>query len=64
MVKFLLQHALALDDKESEDELDGPWSWPLPNSDGYIHSAYADTGLRERSQVAERIIKDMRMRRQ
>lgn len=63
MVKFLLQHALALDDKESEDNLDGPWSWPLSSLDSRINAGYADTGLRERSRVAERIIKDMRMRR-
>lgn len=64
MVNFLLQHALALDDKEPEENLDSPWSWPLSGSDSYMTTVYANTGLIERSRVTERIIKDMRVRRQ
>jgi hypothetical protein len=63
MVKFLLQHALALDDKEEEGNLDDPWSWPRRNSQSPVDTMYEHTNLVQRSQVAESIIQDMRMRR-
>lgn len=62
MVKFLLQHALALDEKEPEENINDKWSWPLSISDSNVEPAYAYTGLVERSRVAERIIEDMRVR--
>jgi hypothetical protein len=63
MVKFLLQHALALDDDDAEDaSLDYPWSLSH-GTIGKINSNIAiGPGLIERSQVAEGIITDMQMR--
>lgn len=64
MVKFLLQHALALDDKGKEGPLDHSLLWLRPSSGSPPSSSFMpeDTGLIERSRVAESIIKDMRMR--
>ncbi|KFY06982.1 hypothetical protein V492_07560 [Pseudogymnoascus sp. VKM F-4246] len=52
MVKFLLQHALALDDKELEENTDGLSSWPLSVLDSYVEPAHVDAGLIERSRRA------------
>lgn len=64
MVKFLLQHALALDDKELEEDVDDLSSWPLSIQDSHVEHIHVDTGLMERSRVTKEIIEDMRMRRQ
>lgn len=64
MVKFLLQHALALDDKELEEDIDGLSSWPLSILDSHVGPTHVDTGLMERSRVTKGIIEDMRMRTQ
>jgi hypothetical protein len=62
MVKFLLQHALALDDKEEEEDLSHQWLRPHESSESPISRIHGDLGLIERSRVAEGIIQDMRMR--
>lgn len=64
MVKFLLQHALALDDKELEEDIDGLSSWPLSILDSHVEPTHVDKGLMERSRVTKGIIEDMRMRTQ
>lgn len=64
MVKFLLQHALALDDKESEENIDGLSWWPSSILDSHVEPNPIDTELMERSRVTKGIIEDMRMRRQ
>ncbi|OBT92151.2 hypothetical protein VE01_10043 [Pseudogymnoascus verrucosus] len=64
MVKFLLQHALALDDKELEEDVYDLSSWPLSIQDSHMDPTHVNTGLMERSRVTKEIIEDMRMRRQ
>jgi len=62
MVKFLLQHALALDDDDAEgDELEDLWSQSTrhPHVDEEFPTT---TRLFERSKVAQSIIMDMQMR--
>ena len=63
MVKFLLQHALALDDDDEEDEsLDHLWSSSQRNMEFPTNHPHAVSRLIERSRVAESIIMDMQMR--
>lgn len=62
MVKFLLQHALALDDKELEEDIDGLSSWPVSILQSHVEPIHVDTELLERSRVTRGIIEGMRMR--
>lgn len=62
MVKFLLQHALALDDKEFEEDIDGLSSWPVSILHSHVEPIHVDTELLERSRVTRGIIEGMRMR--
>lgn len=64
MVKFLLQHALALDDDDGEEEqgLDEMWTRSqkdVKRAEGTLPSA---TRLFERSRVARSMVLDMQMR--
>ncbi|KAH7411186.1 hypothetical protein BKA64DRAFT_662873 [Cadophora sp. MPI-SDFR-AT-0126] len=61
MVRFLLQHALALDDDEDES-LDYLWPSSQPNTESPAYHAPGVSPLIERSSVAKSIIMDMQMR--
>lgn len=62
MVKFLLQHALALDDDEEDENLDHLWSPPVCNTESHANHERSMSRLIERSRVAKSIIMDLQMR--